>query len=177
LQGLPNGYSTPGGTLLFDAVDHFSGELGRAGRIRKALILLTDGIDQGSSQSVEEAIREARLHGVVVYAVRYLDRDAYGDGANYPIDEAALLKLVQRTGGRLWTVKSQGALDLAFRRIEQDLRIHYRVAFQPTSPDRPLEIEHIGVRIKRPGSKAHVVGIETPLKTEQQTSTPYWRIQ
>jgi VWFA-related protein len=67
-----------GGTTLYDAVFLASDELMRKQEGRKALILLTDGVDIGSKVSLDRAIETAQKANTLVYSILYADPDAYG---------------------------------------------------------------------------------------------------
>lgn len=81
-----------GGTLLYDSVYLASDELMQKQRGRKAVIILTDGVDQGSKVTLERAIESAQRADTVVYSILFADPDAYrssggwdrGGGMNGP---------------------------------------------------------------------------------------------
>jgi len=66
-----------GGTTLYDAVFLASDELMHKQEGRKALVLLTDGVDQGSKVSLDRAIETAQRANTLVYSILYSDPDAY----------------------------------------------------------------------------------------------------
>jgi len=67
-----------GGTTLYDAVFLASDELMQKQQGRKAIILLTDGVDNGSKVSLNRAIESAQRANTLVYSIMYADPDAYG---------------------------------------------------------------------------------------------------
>jgi VWFA-related protein len=69
-----------GGTLLYDAVFLASDELMQKQPGRKALIVLSDGVDMGSKESLETAIESAQRSNTIVYSILFKDDDAYGNG-------------------------------------------------------------------------------------------------
>jgi VWFA-related protein len=69
-----------GGTLLYDAIFLASDEVLRKQDGRKALVLLTDGVDTGSKESIDEAIEAAQRADTVVYSILFSDQQAYGNG-------------------------------------------------------------------------------------------------
>jgi VWFA-related protein len=71
------GWHRPAGTTLYDAVFLASDELMRKQQGRKAIILLTDGVDQGSKYSLERAIEAAQRADTMVYSILFADPDAY----------------------------------------------------------------------------------------------------
>ncbi len=67
-----------GGTTLYDAIFLGSDELMRKQEGRKAIVLLTDGVDEGSKVSLDRAIETAQRSNTLVYSILYADPDAYG---------------------------------------------------------------------------------------------------
>lgn len=72
-----------GGTLLYDAVYLASDELMAKQQGRKALIVLTDGVDMGSKENLDEAIESAQRANTVVYSILFKDDEAYGNGGGF----------------------------------------------------------------------------------------------
>jgi len=131
--GTPSiGGGTPRGTLLYDAVylasnDELSQQVGR-----KAMILLTDGEDQGSQLTIKEAIEAAQKSDTIVYVLLCADRNFYGSG-EYS-GKSKMKKLTQETGGRLIEVGNKlDKLKDAFNQIAKELRNQYNVGYAPTT--------------------------------------------
>ena len=80
------GWHRPAGTVLYDAIFLASDELMSRQKGRKALILLTDGVDQGSKYSLDRAIEAAQRSDTMVYSILFSDPSAYnhGMGGGYP---------------------------------------------------------------------------------------------
>jgi VWFA-related protein len=68
-----------GGTALYDAIYLASEEVIKKQQGRKALLVLTDGVDRGSKESLSEAIGTAQRADTVVYAIYFADKDSYND--------------------------------------------------------------------------------------------------
>ena len=131
---LPTG--SPRGTLLYDAVvqvshDKLAGETGR-----KAMILLTDGEDQGSRAKLRDAVEAAQKANSMVYVLLIADRSFYGGGM-YSIGysgDSVMHQLADQTGGRLIDVGNNGKkLEAAFQQIEDELRTQYVASYTPTN--------------------------------------------
>jgi VWFA-related protein len=131
---LPTG--SPRGTLLYDAVvqvshDKLAGETGR-----KAMILLTDGEDQGSRAKLRDAVEAAQKANSMVYVLLIADRNFYGGGM-YSIGytgDSVMHQLADQTGGRLIDVGNNGKkLEAAFQQIEDELRTQYVASYTPTN--------------------------------------------
>ena len=72
-----------GGTLLYDAVYLAADELMEKQPGRKALIVLSDGVDMGSQESLDVAIESAQRANTIVYSILFKDDDAYGNGGGF----------------------------------------------------------------------------------------------
>jgi VWFA-related protein len=124
--------STPKGTVLYDTVylaahDQLAKEVGR-----KAMILLTDGEDQGSQLKISEAIEAAQKADSICYVLLIADRGFYGFGG-YSGDRE-MKKLAGETGGRVIEVGNKmEKLKDAFDQIARELRSQYNVGYTPTN--------------------------------------------
>lgn len=121
--------NNPKGTLLYDAVylaahDKLSSEVGR-----KALILLTDGEDQGSQLKLRDALEAAQKSDVILYTLLISDR-----GVSMGTGEGLMRKLCEETGGRVINVgNNQEKLQKAFDQISDELRSQYSIGYTPTN--------------------------------------------
>ncbi|MGB7133722.1 MAG: VWA domain-containing protein [Acidobacteriaceae bacterium] len=122
----------PKGTLLYDAVYQVSNDKMRAETGRKALILLTDGEDEGSDTKPKQAIAAAENANAILYVILIADRMQYfGYGMGYTGD-MAMRQLTEATGGRVINVGNNGKkLEDAFAQIEQELRTQYVAQYVP----------------------------------------------
>jgi len=120
------------GTLLYDAVylsahDMLSKEVGR-----KAMILLTDGQDEGSRLKIQDAIESAQKADAIVYVLLCADRGFYG-GFGYS-GESEMRRLTEATGGRVINVGNKfDKLKEAFDQIAAELRSQYNIGYTPTN--------------------------------------------
>lgn len=120
------------GTLLYDAVylsahDMLSKEVGR-----KAMILLTDGQDEGSKLRIQDAIESAQKADSIVYVLLCADRGFYG-GFGYS-GEAEMRKLTEQTGGRVINVgRNFDKLRDGFDQIAAELRSQYNIGYTSTN--------------------------------------------
>jgi VWFA-related protein len=148
LGGGPVPTSNPRGTLLYDAVylsahDELAHEVGR-----KAMILLTDGEDQGSQLRVRDAIEAAQKSDSICYVLMIADRGFYG-GFGYSGD-SEMKKLANETGGRVIEVGNKfDKLKEAFDQIAKELRSQYNVGYTPTNNTQDGSFRKIEVRSKQ----------------------------
>jgi VWFA-related protein len=147
LGGGPIPTSNPRGTLLYDAVylaahDELAHEVGR-----KAMILLTDGEDQGSQLRIRDAIEAAQKSDSIVYVLLIADRGFYG-GFGYSGD-SEMKKLASETGGRVIEVGNKyDKLKDAFDQIAKELRSQYNVGYTPTNNNQDGSFRKIELRSK-----------------------------
>jgi VWFA-related protein len=82
-SGRGSGRNHGGGTTLYDSVYLASKELMQKQQGRKAVVVLSDGVDTGSKENLEEAIESAQRADTVVYSILFKDDDAYGNGGGF----------------------------------------------------------------------------------------------
>jgi VWFA-related protein len=137
----------PRGTLLYDAVylashDELAHEVGR-----KAMIILTDGEDQGSQTTIKNAIEVAQKADSIVYVLLIADRGFYGM-MGYSGD-SAMKKLTNETGGRVIEVgNKREKLQQAFDQIAQELRSQYNIGYVPTNTNLDGTFRRVEIRAK-----------------------------
>lgn len=139
-----------GGTLLYDSVYLASNEEMREQQGRKALILLTDGEDRGSKESLDTAIESAQRADTVVYSILFNDEEAFGGGRrggmgrggggrfpgeNRPNGKKVLERISKETGGRLFEVSKKQSFDQIFSSIEKELHNQYSIGYTPMRTD------------------------------------------
>ena len=140
--------TTPRGTLLYDAIylgadEKLKNEVGR-----KAMIIFTDGEDQGSRLRIQDAIEAAQKADTICYVILIADRGFYG-GFGYSGD-SDMRKLAEATGGRVIEVgNKQDKLRDAFNQIQNELRSQYNIGYTPTNPK--LDGSYRKIQIKEKG--------------------------
>lgn len=132
--------SHPAGTLLFDAVFLAADDVLQHEAGRKTIILITDGVDQGSKISEKDAIETAQRADCIVFSIRYYDWEAYGGwGRGIPIGNpggegySALKKMSSETGGAVYEVSKKLSLDAIFDQIQEELRSQYSLSYVPAA--------------------------------------------
>jgi VWFA-related protein len=127
---LPTG--NPRGTLLFDAVYLAANEKLRAQTGRKILVLLTDGGDQGSQETLKTATEAAQKSNTIIYVVLLADHPFYGGFGGAFNGKSAMEQLAHDTGGRVIDVGNNGRkLEDAFDQIQDELRTQYLLSYTP----------------------------------------------
>jgi Ca-activated chloride channel family protein len=139
-----------GGTLLYDAIVATSQvalnrELGR-----RAMVILTDGEDNGSRYTIEQAIAAAQKADIVVYSVLYSTKE----GGEYPRmsnfsgrdrGKDSLTSISNATGGRVFVVGPKMPLDLIYSQIADDMRLQYQIGYTPPE-SKPGEYHKIELK-------------------------------
>ena len=133
-----------GETALYDAVATSIAVASAAPQSRKAVVLLSDGAQSGSSQTAREAaLQRAGAGGVVIYVI------AYGSG----IDQAFLGELAARSGGRLLVAPTTADLGVAYAELSELLRSqHVLVVEAPPSAAATRSLE---LTVTAPAGSGH----------------------
>ena len=135
-----------GSTAIWDAIWATSNELlsASAEHTRRAIILLTDGMDTISQVRMQEAINRALKADALIYSIGIGDRYQFG------MDEAALKKLADQTGGRAFFPNNERDLREAFAQIERDLRERYLIAYSSSNKMRDGTYRKVSIEIVNP---------------------------
>ncbi len=127
-------YGTPKGTLLYDAIYLAANEKLAQETGRKALIILTDGDDQGSRTKIQDAIAAAQRSNAIIYVILIADTGFYGGFNMGYSGYSAAKKLSEESGGRLINVGNNGKkLSEAFQQIQEELRTQYVGTYTPSN--------------------------------------------
>jgi len=140
------------GTILYDAVylaanDELKREVGR-----KAIILITDGVDTGSKITRDKAIEAAQKGDVMIYSIFYQDRAAYGGGFGTISlggggGESELRRMSSETGGQVFKVDRGHSLDDIFKELQDEMRSQYAITYQPPNPKRDGTYHKIDIKL------------------------------
>jgi VWFA-related protein len=138
--------SSQAGTILYDAVylasnEKLKGEVGR-----KAIILITDGVDTGSKISRDKAIEAAQKADAIIYSFYYVDNFAYGPFGGGGGGEGELRKMSQETGGRVFHIDRRYSLEDAFKDLQEEMRTQYSIGYSPTNPKKDGSYRKLDLR-------------------------------
>jgi VWFA-related protein len=140
------------GTILYDAIylaanEKLKGEVGR-----KAIVVITDGVDMGSRLSLSEAIASAHRADTIIYSIYYTDpRYAYFGGG-----DSELKKMSEETGGRMFRVDRKKTLDDIFNQIQEEMRSQYSIVYTPSNTARDGSFRKLEVKTARKDLKVQV---------------------
>jgi VWFA-related protein len=139
-----------GGTAVYDAVFLACDEVINKQEGRKALIILSDGVDNASRISLEHAIESAQRADTMVYSILFADSDAYGGGFSGGIGgwgrrgrfpqprgqstadgKRVLERISKETGARMFEVSKKHPIGEIYAHIEEELRNQYSLGYTP----------------------------------------------
>ena len=135
------------GTVLYDAVylaatEKLRGEVGR-----KAIVLITDGMDEGSKLRIEDAVQATQKSDVVVYSIDYADPSAYGVWGFGHVSDFALRKMSDETGGHVYRVDRKHTLEDVFKELQDEMRSQYAIGYTPVNAEKDGSFRRIEVRV------------------------------
>jgi VWFA-related protein len=150
-----------GGTKLYDSVLLAADELMRKQSGRKALTLLTDGVDVGSKVSLSSAVEAAQRADTLVYSILFEDPEMYsglGLGrsrgripARAANGKGVLQQISRETGGRFFEVSKKVPLATVYGEIDEDLRHQYSLGYSPDRADPANGYHRIHLTTKQKG--------------------------
>lgn len=156
-RGLPPVGQPMPGTLLYDAV--YATAKGKLARVpgRKMMLIISDGLDNGSEKHLDEAVEAVQATNTIVYGICY-GHDYFGC--------SFLNNLAQPTGGRMFRAGKKQTLDQIFGIIEAELRSQYSIGFAPLNPAHDGKFRKLRVRVLKPKLRVAVrSGYYAPLDT------------
>ena len=133
-------------TALYDAL-YLGAEALDNRQGRKVMVVITDGGDTVSKTSYQEALRAAQQAEAIVYSIIVVPIEA--SAGRDTGGEHALIQLSEDTGGKYYYATSTAQLDEAFRKISDELRTQYLLAYYPSqrasfSEFRRIEVKTVG---------------------------------
>ncbi len=146
LAGGLAGLKAERGTALYDSLVYsfytFNGLKGR-----RALLLLSDGRDEGSRFTWDETLEFARRAGVTVYTI----------GLGEDVEKAKLKRLSEETGGRAFFPKDAGELPGIYTTIQEELRSQYLIAYQSATVRKDQGFRTVDLKVVKPGLEAKTI--------------------
>jgi Ca-activated chloride channel family protein len=138
--------SVAGSTAIWDSIWVTSAEvLGPAPeKTRRAIILLTDGVDTFSRKKPDEAVDAAIKAEAVIYTI------GIGDDFYSGVNKGILGKISERTGGRAYFPKDERELRDAFKQIQEEMRSQYLLAYEPSNPEKDGSYRKIEIQLVNP---------------------------
>lgn len=141
-----------GGTLLYDAVLQASRDVMMHQQGRKALIVLSDGVDTGSDAPLTDAIDMAVRADTLVYSIVFSDAGAYGPLAfGVPDGRRILAHLSRDTGAGCFEVSKKESIEQIFDAIQDELRSQYSIGYVSDHPAKISEFRKIALTTNQKG--------------------------
>jgi len=170
-----HGHGHGGGTLLYDSVYLASNELMKKQQGRKALVVLTDGVDRGSKESLSEALESAERADTLIYCILFADKEEGHGGGGYggphmgggglgggrgggyprrteesrPDGKKVLEQIAKTSGGRFFEVSKKETLDKIYADLDEELRNQYVLGYSPDKPDATPGYHKLHLAVKQ----------------------------
>ena len=150
-------------TALYDAL-YLGSQALEPRKGRKVLVVITDGGDTVSRVDYKEAVRSAQEAEAIVYSI--IDVPVEASAGRDIGGEHALIQISEDTGGKYFYATSVPELDDAFRKISDELRTQYLLAYYPSqrlsdSNFRRIEVKVDGASTSSPFTVRHRTGYYT----------------
>jgi VWFA-related protein len=170
--GRRGGGSHHGGTMLYDSILLSSDELMKKQKGRKAVILLTDGVDNGSKVSIIEAIESAQRSDTLVYSIYFTGSEGLSPGfggfgrggmgggrhgggmprnQDRPDGKKVLQRISKETGGGYFEVTHKQPVDKIYERIQEELRSQYSLGYTSDQPNSEGGYRRISLTVDKKG--------------------------
>jgi VWFA-related protein len=140
-----------GGTLLYDAVARASNDVMKKLTGRKALIVLSDGVDYGSYGTFQDSIEAAERADTLIYSILYSDPGAYGLFGGGGEGKGVLQRMSNETGGSFYEVSKKQPVDRMFEILQEELRTQYNLGYVSDKPVTISEFRAIQLTAKQKG--------------------------
>ena len=148
----------PRGTVLYDAVYLAASEKLKNEVGRKVLVVITDGVDEGSRLPIKEAVMSAQKADAVIYSIEYSDPSAYGGGWGMislgGSGSGALHQMSDETGGHVYRVDRKNTLDVVFKELQDEMRSQYSIGYTPLNDTKDGSYRKLDIKLSNKDLKA-----------------------
>jgi VWFA-related protein len=140
----------PRGTVLYDAIYLAANDKLRTEVGRKVIVVITDGVDQGSRLTLNQAVEAAQKADAVIYSIDYSDPGAYG---GYGMvfggggGEGYLRKMSDETGGHVFKVDRKHSLDDIFKQLQEEMRTQYAIGYTPLNDTKDGSYRKLDIKM------------------------------
>jgi VWFA-related protein len=149
-----------GGTALFDALIGSMDHLKKGTRDKKALLVITDGVDNASRHPLLADVEEAHKTGTLIYAVGLLDEEEKSKARQGKRD---LERLAAETGGMAFFPHSVEEVQAICAEIAHDIRNQYVIAYYPTNTAKDGTFRTVKVDLVKPPQRGRKLTVRTRL--------------
>jgi len=162
----------PRGTVLYDAVYLAASEKLKNEVGRKVLVVITDGVDEGSRLPINEAVMAAQKADAVIYSIEYEDPGFYNRGWGISMGggagAGALHKLSDETGGHVYRVDRKNTLDVVFKELQDEMRSQYAIGYTPLNDNKDGSYRKLEIKLSNKDLKAQARKGYYAIKPEAQ---------
>jgi len=149
----------PRGTVLYDAVYLAANEKLKTEVGRKVIVVITDGVDEGSRLPLKEALAEAQKADAVIYSIEYEDpgfysRGGWGISLGGGAGASALHQLSDETGGHVYRVDRRNTLDVVFKELQDEMRSQYSIGYTPINDKKDGTYRKLDIKLSNKDLKA-----------------------
>jgi VWFA-related protein len=137
----------PRGTILYDAIYLAANEKLRTEVGRKVIVVITDGVDEGSRLTIEQAIEAGQKADAVIYSILYSDPRFRGPFGTYGGGEGYLRRMSDATGGHVFKVDRSHPLDEVFRELQEEMRSQYSIGYTPLNDAKDGSYRKLDVKL------------------------------
>lgn len=148
-----------GGTALYDAVYLGADEIMKKQQGRKALIVLSDGVDNGSKLSLSDGIEAAQRADTLAYSILFEDPNGNGGfggrmgggrrGGGEVDGHKVLQRLSRETGGHYFEVSKRLPIDKVYEALQEELRSQYSIGYTSNSAATSKDYRHVHLTTKQ----------------------------
>jgi len=144
---------TGGGTLLYDAIVQASNTVLKTQANRKVMVVLSDGVDFGSTATLNDAVEAAQRADTLIYSILFADESfpfpSFGfHGAD---GRGVLMRLSKDTGASFFEVSKKRGIEQIYQAIEEELRSQYNLGFISDRPNEISEFRSLKVSTNQKG--------------------------
>jgi len=149
----------PRGTVLYDAIYLAATEKLRQEVGRKVIVVITDGVDEGSKLPLSEAVAAAQKADAVIYSIEYEDpgfysRGGWGISLGGGAGASALHQLSDDTGGHVYRVDRKNTLDVVFKELQDEMRSQYSIGYTPINDKKDGTYRKLDIKLANKDLKA-----------------------
>jgi VWFA-related protein len=145
----------PRGTVLYDAIYLAATEKLRTEVGRKVIVVITDGVDEGSRLTINQAVEAAQKADAVIYSIDYQDARFYGPFGGFGGGgESALRKMSDETGGHVFKVDRKMTLEQVFKELQDEMRSQYSIAYTPINDRKDGSYRKLDIKLSNKDYKA-----------------------
>ena len=140
-----------GGTLLYDAIVEACNKILKDQRNRKAMIVLSDGGENGSTATLLDAVEAAQRSDTLIYSILFSDSGYPAPPFGGPDGRQILQTLSKETGASFFEVSKKRGIEQIYEAIEAELRSQYNLGFISDKPTEISEFRTLKLTAKQKG--------------------------